>query len=93
MFEIKDSPKLKTSEIFQKLKEKVNVWSYWDDTELDKNFPPPKKETTRYFEKTVEPQNLDPKNSSEPLPLELPKDLTEAIRIVKEAGFQVSKIY
>jgi len=57
-FEIKDSPKLKTSEIFKKLKEKVDAWSYWDDKELDKNFPPPKKETVRYFEKTVEPQNL-----------------------------------
>lgn len=55
--EITDDHKLKTSEIFKKLKEKVGVWSYWDNQELDKKFPAPKETTTRYFLKQVESEN------------------------------------
>ena len=54
MFKITNDPKIKTSEILAKMKKKFTVWSYWNEEELDKNFPPPKKETTRYFLKEQE---------------------------------------
>lgn len=54
-FEIKDDPTLKTSQILQMMREKFPVWSYYSDEQLDKDFPPPKEATTRYFKKTVEP--------------------------------------
>ena len=49
-----DNPKIKTSELIAQLRSKFNVYSYWNDEELDKNFPPPKKKTTRYFKDDVE---------------------------------------
>lgn len=56
-FKITDSPKLKTSELLAECKKLFKVYSYWDDAELDKNFPAPEKETTRYFPKDVESPN------------------------------------
>jgi hypothetical protein len=44
----------KTSEILSECKALFNVWSWFDDDELDRQFPPPKKVTTRYFKKNVE---------------------------------------
>jgi len=53
-FCIVDDGKKKTSELLNQLKSKMSVYSYWNDKELDKNFPKPKETTTRYFNKTVE---------------------------------------
>ncbi len=53
MFEIKETTK-KTSELIQECRDKFTVWCYLKDKELDKQFPPPKKLTTRYFKKVVE---------------------------------------
>lgn len=51
---ITDNHKLKTSKIMNQLRAKFDVYSYWNDEELDKNFPPPKKTTTREFKDNVE---------------------------------------
>jgi hypothetical protein len=45
-----DNHKKKTSKLLAELKKEFDVWSYWDDEELDKLFLPPKKTTTRTFE-------------------------------------------
>lgn len=50
-----DTPERKTSEIIKQMKEKFAVWSYIDLDKIDKEFPAPKEKTTRYFLKTVEP--------------------------------------
>ena len=54
-FTITDEAKLKTSEMMNELREKFNVYSYWNNNELDKNFPKPIKATTRYFNKSQDP--------------------------------------
>ena len=46
--------KLKTSQILAECKKKFVVWSSWSDKELDKQFPIPKKLTTREFRDNVE---------------------------------------
>lgn len=53
MFEIKET-KLKTSEILKKLRTKFDVYPWYDDNQLDKDFPPPNKITTRYFAHNIE---------------------------------------
>ena len=60
---ITDSPKLKTSQLMQQMRDRFKVWSYYSNEELDKQFPPPKKATTRYFADTVEADE-DLKNKS-----------------------------
>lgn len=54
-FVITDDAKTPTSELLKRCKEKFDCWSYWNDKELDENFPVPKKPMTRYFKKTEEP--------------------------------------
>jgi flagellar biosynthesis/type III secretory pathway protein FliH len=51
---ITDNPKVKTSALMQQMRDRFKVWSWYSDEELDKQFPPPKKATTRYFNDTVE---------------------------------------
>ena len=48
----------KTSEIMKEMKSLFNVWSYYDDKRLDKDFPPPKEITTREFPYSIEPTEL-----------------------------------
>ncbi len=50
-----DDGKKKTSKILDECCALFKVWSYWDNEELDKNFPPPKKPTKRQFAYTQEP--------------------------------------
>jgi len=54
-FKITDDGTLKTSEIIEKMKSKFPVWvsSYYEN--IDEQFPVPKESTTRYFKKSVEP--------------------------------------
>lgn len=54
LFKITDGPGKKTSEILKEMGSKFDVWVY-DEKNVDKNFPEPKEETTRYFKKNVEP--------------------------------------
>lgn len=51
-WKITDDGKLKTSEIITKLRKRLDVYVY--DEEIDKEFPPPKKPTTRYFKPNIE---------------------------------------
>ncbi len=53
-FTIKET-KEKTSEILDEMRLLFKVWSYKDDSELDKTFPAPKKLTTRHFQYSIEP--------------------------------------
>lgn len=53
-FKITETNK-KTSEIMTEMRNLFKVWSYYDDAELDKQFPPPKEVTTREFLYSVEP--------------------------------------
>lgn len=53
-WKVEDRPDQKTSQILTELKSLFTVWSWLDDAELDKQFPPPEKPTTRYFAKNVE---------------------------------------
>lgn len=53
-FKITDDGKKKTSELLDECRALFPVWSYYDNNRLDKDFPKPKKSTTRYFAKTVE---------------------------------------
>lgn len=53
-FKITDPSDKKTSEIIADMKKMFCVYSYYDTDKLDRDFPAPKKETTRYFNKTVE---------------------------------------
>lgn len=46
---IKDDNTIKTSELLQKIRDKMSVYSYLSDEELDKQVPPPKETTKRYF--------------------------------------------
>jgi len=63
-FKITDGPKSpKTSALMDTMRSKFKVWSWYDDKQLDKDFPVPKKATTRYFAKTVEADE-DLKNKS-----------------------------
>ena len=62
---IHDNLQLKTSELFAKVKEKYGKgWSYLSDEELDKQFPIPEKETTRYFLDEAEPDTATMGKSS-----------------------------
>lgn len=54
---IKERPDLKTSEIMELMKKKFNVWSYYNNEQLDKDFPAPKEATERYFLDSVEPDS------------------------------------
>lgn len=54
-FKIIDGPGKRTSDLLNECKNKFKVWSFYSDEQLDKDFPTPEKETTRYFKKTVEP--------------------------------------
>lgn len=52
---ITDSPDVKTSEIINEMEGLFKVWHYLSKEELDEQFPPPEKITTRYFLSSVEP--------------------------------------
>ncbi len=58
IFKITETNK-KTSEIMAEMKSLFPVWSYYDDDELDRDFPPPKEITTREFPYSVEPAELN----------------------------------
>lgn len=65
-FRITDEAKLNTSELLQKCRDKFNVYSYYDDKKLDKDFPIPKEATTRYFNWNIEAdKNLENKSADD----------------------------
>jgi len=51
---ITDDGKTSTSELLKQCEDKFRILSCWNNEELNRNFPPPKKPTTRYFSKTIE---------------------------------------
>lgn len=55
---IKDTAKLKTSELMNLLEKEISIYSYWNYEELDKNFPRPKIATEREFSDNDEPDVL-----------------------------------
>ena len=51
---IKERPKQKTSELLEECKSLFPVWAWQDFKEFDKDFPSPKKATTRTFKPNIE---------------------------------------
>jgi len=78
---------LKTSEILQKCKDKFPVWSYLDDNRLDKDFPLPKKITTRYFKKNIEADEELKNKSAEDLEKEYIEGITLRERLLLELQY------
>ena len=60
---ITDPKGIKTSELLAKCKKFFPVWSWYSDEQIDKDFPAPKKSTTRYF-KNVQEADEQWKNKS-----------------------------
>lgn len=86
-FKITDSPNIKTSEIIQKCRDKFMIVSFYNDKELDKQFPPPKKETTRYFLKTQEADEDLKNKSADDLKKEGVKCITLRERLIMELQY------
>lgn len=61
---ITDNHKIKTSELMDTLRKETNVYSYWNNEELDKLFPAPKETTTREFKDSTEPDMLNKSRDS-----------------------------
>lgn len=55
---IKDNHKIKTSKMMDEFKKKFSTNVYWNNEELDKNFPAPKESTEREFKDEKEPEML-----------------------------------
>lgn len=65
-FQITDDGKLKTSEILAECRKHFEVYCY-NEENVDTNFPPPKKASTRYFLKTVEADEANKNQSANDL--------------------------
>ncbi len=77
----------KTSEILVEMRSKFNVWCYHDDAILDRDFPPPKKATTRYFLDTIEAdENLKNKSAND-LEKENIEGITLRERLIMELDY------
>lgn len=55
---ITDTPDKKTSELIDECKALFPVWSYYSNDDLDKLCPAPKKEITKVFKESIEPDCL-----------------------------------
>ncbi len=82
-----DDGKKKTSEILVEMRSKFNVWCYLDDAKLDKDFPPPKKATTRYFLDTVEADESLKNKSADDLEREEVEGITLRERLIMELEY------
>lgn len=87
LFKITDDGKLKTSEIIAEMKEKFDVYCWYSNQQLDKDFPPPKKATTRYFKKTVEADEEHRNKSANDLEKEGVKGCTLRERLFMELEY------
>ena len=85
IFTITDEGKLSTSELLQKCRDKFPVWSYWDDEDLDKDFPKPKEATTRCFKKNIEADEENANKSANDLKQE--DQITIRERIIIELAY------
>jgi len=86
-FEIIDTPDRKTSELLDECRSLFRVWTYYNDTEMDKDFLPPKEATRRYFKKTIESdENLKDKSAVD-LEKEGIKGITIRERIIMELKY------
>lgn len=53
--QITEQPNTKTSELLEMCRAKFPVWSYYENAQLDADFPAPKEATTRHFLNQQEP--------------------------------------
>lgn len=86
MFKITET-KQKTSEILAEMKSKFDVWCWYDDAQLDKDFPPPTEIRTRYFKKTVEADPEMANKSASDLEKEGVKGITLRERLLMEIQY------
>ena len=84
---ITDTAKLKTSELLQLCKDKFPVYSWYDDKQLDADFPIPKKATTRYFRDRVEADEEHKNKSANDLEKEGIQGITLRERIIMELQY------
>lgn len=86
-FTITERPHQKTSELLEEAKKLFPVWSYEDFKDFDKDFPAPKKSTTRYFRANIEADE-DLKNiSADNLPQDKSEYMTLRERIILEIEY------
>ena len=86
-FTITDDRELSTSYLLQECRDKFPVWCYWEDEDLDKDFPRPKKATTRYFKKNVEADEENANKSADDLGKEGNEGITIRERIIMELQY------
>jgi hypothetical protein len=79
--------KQQTSEILTECKKLFNVWSFFDEKRIDKDFPPPKKIGTRYFAKNVEADEAYKNKSAQDLEKEGGKFITLRERLLMELDY------
>ena len=83
---ITERPKIKTSQLLEEARSLFPVWSYYDDARLDKEFPAPKKATTRHFLNSVEPDEVTLGKSTREADPDM-KGITLRERIMLEIAF------
>lgn len=92
---ITDDGKKKTSELIAECKKHFPMWCVWNDEELDKHFPRPKKATTRHFPATVEAEDEKGKSYNDLVAPEtyctLRERLIMELQYFKETGENLDK--
>ena len=86
-WQVTDDGKLKTSELLAKCKEKFAVYCFWNDKDLNRNFPPPVELTTRYFKKNVEADKEHTNKSANDLDKLGVKGITLRERLILESQY------
>ncbi len=84
-FHIIDDGKLKTSEILAKCKKNFDVYSWYDDAQLDKDFPPVTSD--RYFKKNIEADEEYKNKSANDLDKMGVKGITLRERLLMELAY------
>ena len=86
-FKITDDGKLTTSQLLDKCRKEFKVWSYYDNKELDKQFPAPKKPTTFYYKKVIEADEENKNISANDFEKSGRKGITLRDRILMELAY------
>lgn len=84
---ITDDHTIPTSELYKRIKDKFGAWSYWDEKELDKEFPMPKETTTRYFSDAQEADEEHKNKSANDLDKEGVNGITLRERLIFEIEY------
>lgn len=86
-FKITDDGKTKTSDILKQMRKKFDVYVWFDEKTIDKEFPKPKKSTTRYFKKNIEADEELQNKSANDLEKEGIEGITLRERLLMELNY------